>query len=92
MALKQQGQKLSSFELYYLHPIGLENAWKILLHLGGKIKNGPLAFLYFWSHFQDVKIFSSHIIDARSVNNPDLLNLHSLVHHLDRNLTPVNSI
>ena len=41
MALRQQGQKLSSLELFYLHPIGSpEDAWKTFPQPGVKIKNG----------------------------------------------------
>ena len=82
MALKQHGQKLPSLEISCPHPIGgLEDAWK----------TSP-TFLCFWSHFQDVKIFLSPFVNARSVNNLDLSNVHSLAYQLDRYLSPVNSL
>ena len=42
MALKQQGWKLPSVKISYLHPIGgLEDAWKTFPQSGVKIKMAP---------------------------------------------------
>ena len=45
MALKQQGWKLPSPELFYLHPIGgLEDAWETFPWSAVKIKMVPKPF------------------------------------------------
>ena len=90
MALEQQGQKLPSLELCYLHSIGgLEDGWKTFPWSGVKIKMVPQPspvsdhIFKMWK-----KILLSHLIDVRSVNNIDLSNLHSLAYQLEKVLIP----
>ena len=99
MVLRQQGQKLSSLELLFLHPIGgLEDAWKTFPQSGLKFKNGSpnlsLSTTTF-SRYENIFIISCQVWSA---NKPDLLNLHCLAHHLDylrismKKITPVSSL
>ena len=91
-ALKQ-GWMLLSHELSDLYPIGgLEDTWKSFPQSRVKIKMVPSTFLYFQSHVQGMKIFLSHLINVRSVNNLNLLTLHSLTYQPHRYLSSVSSI
>ena len=73
MALRQQGQKLSSLELFYLHPIGgLEDAWKTFPWSRVKIKNGSPNFspsLTMFSRYENIFIISCQCLISQQTRS-----------------------